>query len=77
MSLAQIVLPMIGIYLLISALTATEIFGPWTRPFLDALPVAAVILFGAAWLARQLFPTKSVAYDTLNVPRKNARMHAG
>ncbi|QIR84445.1 DUF3772 domain-containing protein [Paracoccus sp. AK26] len=75
-SLAQIVLPMIGIYLLISALTATEIFGPWTRPFLDALPVAAVILFGAAWLARQLFPTKSVAYDTLNVPpekRQNAR----
>lgn len=75
-SLGQIVLPMIGIYLLISALTATGIFGPWTRPFLDALPVAAVILFGAAWLARQLFPTKAVAYDTLNVPpqkRQNAR----
>lgn len=66
-SLAQIVLPMIGLYLLISALAATGIFGDWTRPFLDALPVAGVILFGSAWLARQLFPAKSVAYDTLNM----------
>jgi potassium efflux system protein len=75
LSLAQIVLPMIGVYLLISALTATGIFGPWTRPFLDALPVAGVILFGSAWLARQLFPNKAVAYDTLNVPH-NERQKA-
>lgn len=74
-SLAQIALPMIGIYLLISALTATGIFGPWTRPFLDALPAAGVILFGGAWLARQLFPNKAVAYDTLNVPQ-NERQKA-
>lgn len=66
-SLAQIVLPMIGLYLLISALKATGIFGEWTRPFLDALPGAGVILFGSSWLARQVFPAKSVAYDTLNM----------
>ncbi|TBN39522.1 mechanosensitive ion channel family protein [Paracoccus subflavus] len=66
-SLAQIVLPMIGIYLLISALMATNVFGPWTRPFLFALPVAGVILFGSAWLVRQLFPTRAIAYDTLNM----------
>lgn len=66
-SLLQIVLPMVGIYLLISALTATGIFGPWTRPFLEALPGAGVILFGGSWLARQLFPGKSINYDTINM----------
>ena len=66
-SLAQIVLPMIGLYLLISALTASNVFGPWTRPFLFALPVAGVILFGSAWLVRQLFPARAIAYDTLNM----------
>ena len=66
-SLLQIVLPMVGIYLLVNALTATGVFGPWTRPFLEALPGAGVILFGSAWLARQLFPRQSINYDTLNM----------
>ncbi|WP_347138663.1 DUF3772 domain-containing protein [Paracoccus sp. SSK6] len=66
-SLLQIILPMVGIYLLISALTATGVFGPWTRPFLEALPGAGVILFGSAWLARQLFPGQSINYDTINM----------
>ena len=66
-SLLQIVLPMIGIYLLISALTATGVFGPWTRPFLEALPGARVILFGSAWLASQLFPGQAINYDTVNM----------
>lgn len=73
-SLLQIVLPMIGIYLLVSALTATAIFGPWTRPFLEALPGAGVILFGSAWLARQIFPGQSINYDTVNMaPQERQR----
>ncbi|MTD98923.1 DUF3772 domain-containing protein [Paracoccus sp. YIM 132242] len=70
-SLLQIFLPMVGIYLMISALTATGIFGPWTRPFLEALPGAGVILFGSAWLARQLFPGQSINYDTVNMAPKD------
>lgn len=66
-SLLQIALPMAGIYLLINALTELGLFGAWTRPFLFALPVAGVILFGSAWLVRQLFPPKAIAYDTLNM----------
>lgn len=66
-SLLQIVLPMVGLYLLINAFTATGVFGPWTRPFLDALPGAGVILFSSAWLARQLFPRQSLNYDTLTM----------
>lgn len=75
-SLLQIALPMAGIYLMISALTSTGIFGPWTRPFLEALPGAGVIVFGGAWLARQLFPRQAINYDTLDMPpqdRQSAR----
>lgn len=75
-SLGQIAIPMIGLYLAISAVRATGLAGPWTTPFLDALPVAGVILFGGHWLSRQLFPRMAVAYDTLDMeagPRRMAR----
>ena len=75
-SLGQILVPMIGIYLAISAIKATQLPGPWTLPFLDAVPVAAVILFGGGWLGRQLFPHHAIAYDTIQIggsARDNAR----
>lgn len=66
-SLGQIAIPMIGVYLAISALKATGLPGPWTLPILDAVPVAAVILFSGGWLGRQLFPHRAIAYDTLQM----------
>lgn len=66
-SLGQIVIPMLGIFLAINALTATGLPGPWTLPILDAVPVAAMILFGGGWLARQLFPRRAIIYDTLEM----------
>lgn len=75
-SLGQIALPMIGVYLAISAIQATGLAGEWTMPFLDALPLSAVILFAGGWLARQLFPSRAIAYDTLDMedgPRNKAR----
>ncbi len=75
-SLGQIVLPMIGIYLGIRAAKETGLAGEWTLPFLNALPAAGVILFGGGWLARQLFPVRSINYDTLDMeerPRGKAR----
>lgn len=66
-SLGQIAIPMLGVYLAISAIKATGLTGPWTTPFLDALPGSAVILFSGGWLARQLFPRHSIAYDTLEM----------
>lgn len=75
-SLGQIALPMIGIYLAIRAIKATGLAGEWTLPFLDALPAAGVILFSGGWLARQLFPSKPVNYETLDMadgPRAKAR----
>lgn len=73
-SLGQIIIPMMGIFLAISALDATEWFGDWTRPFLRALPAAGVILFSGRWLARQMFPRHAVAYDTLDMPDAKRRI---
>ncbi|WP_304617669.1 DUF3772 domain-containing protein [Paracoccus sp. (in: a-proteobacteria)] len=74
-SLGQIAIPMIGVALLISALKATGLPGPWTTPFLNALPMSAVILFGGIWLARSLFPRKAIAYTSLQMTEE-ARVSA-
>ncbi len=66
-SLGQIAVPMIGVNLAIRAIQATGLPGPWTTPFLDALPVAAVILFGGIWLARAMFPREAIAYTSLQM----------
>ncbi len=66
-SLGQIALPMIGVYLLIRAIKATGLPGPWTTPVLTAVPVAAVMLFGGTWLGRTLFPRQAIAYETLQM----------
>lgn len=66
-SLGQIAIPMVGIFLAISAVKATELPGAWTTPFLNALPVAGVILFSGIWLARALFPRQAIAYTSLHM----------
>ncbi|MCQ0970402.1 mechanosensitive ion channel [Paracoccus sp. TK19116] len=75
-SLGQIIIPMLGVLLAVSALTATGWFREWTRPLLIALPPAGVILFGGFWLARQIFPARAIAYASLDIPdaeRRTAR----
>ncbi|TJZ82385.1 DUF3772 domain-containing protein [Paracoccus hibiscisoli] len=75
-SLGQIAIPMAGVYLGISAIQATGLPGPWTTPILNALPVAAVILFGGIWMARALFPRTAIAYTSLQMS-EGARVSAG
>lgn len=64
-SLAQIALPVVGLYLLVSAVNVSGLPGEWTAPIWDAVPVAGLIFFSGLWISRQLFPNKAVAYDTL------------
>lgn len=66
-SLGQIAIPMLGVYLGISAIQATGLPGPWTTPFLNALPMAAVILFGGIWLSRALLPRTAINYTSLQM----------
>ena len=75
-SLGQIAIPLAGVYLGINALRATGLPGAWTTPFLSALPLAAMILFGGIWLARALFPRKAIAYTSLQMSEA-ARVSAG
>ncbi|MFN3275526.1 MAG: DUF3772 domain-containing protein [Paracoccus sp. (in: a-proteobacteria)] len=75
-SLGQIVIPMVGVYLAIGALQATNLPGAWTTPFLNALPMSAVILFSGIWLARAMFPRKAIAYTSLQMSEE-ARVSAG
>ncbi|RJL06109.1 mechanosensitive ion channel family protein [Paracoccus aestuarii] len=75
-SLGQIAVPMAGIYLAISAIQATGLPGPWATPFLNALPVAAVIIFGGHWMATALFPRKAIAYTSLQMTEAS-RVSAG
>ncbi|TJZ93707.1 mechanosensitive ion channel family protein [Paracoccus gahaiensis] len=75
-SLGQIAIPLAGVYLGISAIRATGLAGEWTTPFLSALPLAAMILFGGIWLARALFPRKAIAYTSLQMSEA-ARVSAG
>lgn len=72
-SLGQIALPMVGIYLAISAVQASGLTGPWTTPLLNALPRAFLILYSFTWLGRQLFPKQAITYDTLVMekPQRN------
>lgn len=67
-SLGQIIIPMIGVYLAVSGLRATGFFGEWSAPFLDAIPAAGVFLFGGLWLTRIMFPRTAIAYQTLTMP---------
>ncbi|WP_265500732.1 DUF3772 domain-containing protein [Paracoccus beibuensis] len=75
-SLGQIVIPMIGVYLAIRAIKATGLPGPWTTPLLSTLPGAAVILFGGIWMARALFPRQAIAYTSLQMT-ESSRVSAG
>ncbi|MDO5631559.1 MAG: DUF3772 domain-containing protein [Paracoccus sp. (in: a-proteobacteria)] len=69
-SLGQIAIPLIGIVLGIAALNATGIFGDYTTPILQSVPMAGMILFGGRWIVRQAFSHTPIAYATLTLPDK-------
>ncbi|MEP1586783.1 MAG: DUF3772 domain-containing protein [Tateyamaria sp.] len=69
-SLGQILLPMLGLWALIRAIGATEMFGPRGQLLLDALePVGLVLLF-SLWLAGRFFPKGNIVRSPLPLPSK-------
>ena len=77
-SLGQIFLPLIGVYLLVEALRLTGMVGLRGNTLLEPLPRAGLAIFVARWLAVQMFP-KGVAPDALlkltPERRKEGRFH--
>lgn len=57
-SLTQVALPLVGIYVLTAALLATGLFGHSGTQFVEALPIWGAIILGARWLAGRLFPAR-------------------
>ena len=74
-SLGQILIPMVGVYLLVTGLDKAGFFGPWTRPLMIAVPLGALSFWSGRWLVRVLFSARPVAYATLTVPA-HARAYA-
>ena len=61
LSLGQVILPVAGMMLLVSALTYTGLAGLKGGPILDSLPRAAFVFFAARWLGLQLFAPSTSA----------------
>ncbi|SFB74764.1 DUF3772 domain-containing protein [Tropicimonas isoalkanivorans] len=67
LSLAQFILPSIGITALSLALRLTGFFGPGGEGLLDALAIAGMAFFLTRWIARQSFPKQDNWPANLNL----------
>lgn len=71
-SLGQIAIPMMGVFLAAATLVATDLFEDWGMPLLRSVPAAGLSFFGGLWLARRLFPEDGVA-GQLPLPMNEAQ----
>jgi len=71
-SLAQIVLPLAGVYLFARALDATGLIGTWGRPLLIALPASGAAFFAGRWVARQMFLPANAHMSPLMIPQADS-----
>lgn len=60
-SLGQVILPVIGIVLLVTAASYTELIGPRGRLLLEALPMIGFVVLAARWLGQQVFARDEAA----------------
>ncbi len=79
-SLGQVLLPLIGVYLLVEALRLTGMIGLTGNVLLKVLPVAGLSVFAARWLGLQVFPKGATTDSVFRIPperRAEGRFHAG
>lgn len=67
-SLGQILLPMLGLFALVRALGATQIYGPRGQLLLDILEPMGLSLFFSLWLASRFFPRSDALHPPLDLP---------
>ncbi|WP_299686396.1 DUF3772 domain-containing protein [uncultured Tateyamaria sp.] len=78
-SLGQIVLPMLGLFALLRALGATDLFGPRAEVLLSAMEPMGFTIFFALWLASRIFPRDEALPTPLTLPperRTEGRIYA-
>lgn len=61
LSLTQIAVPMAGLWALVAGINATGLVGFRGGMLLAAVPVMGILVFGALWLGRTLFPADPTA----------------
>jgi small-conductance mechanosensitive channel len=78
-SIGQILLPVLGLWLLTIAAQLTGLLGPRGEVFVQALPEAGFMFFAARWLGGQIFPRGDDAdapVPTTPAVRAEGRLHA-
>ncbi|MCV2869122.1 DUF3772 domain-containing protein [Defluviimonas sp. WL0002] len=75
LSLGQVVVPVIGVFLLVLAVKATGMTGLRSGELISALPDAAAALFFASWLGASVFSGGTTAPIVVDRPSE-ARFHA-
>ncbi|MCR8826618.1 DUF3772 domain-containing protein [Pseudosulfitobacter koreensis] len=66
-SLGQIIFPLMGIYALIQALGATQLYGPRGELMLNVLPAIGISIFFARWIGSRMFPAAHEVYSPLGL----------
>lgn len=73
LSLGQIVVPMVGVYALVSAVRTTGLFGDQSDAVLKILPFASFAVLLARWLGGQVFAKGDGRAALLTLPRENRK----
>ncbi|MEM8654168.1 MAG: DUF3772 domain-containing protein [Pseudomonadota bacterium] len=68
-SLGQIILPMMGLFAIVRAIRASQMYGPRGGVLLDSLESAGLVLFFSLWLASRLFPRDDALSAPMAVPQ--------
>ena len=66
-SLGQIVLPLLGVYALIRALGATQLYGPRGELILNVLPAMGICVFVSRWIGSRMFPADEAVNSPLGL----------
>ncbi|UOA27203.1 DUF3772 domain-containing protein [Pseudosulfitobacter sp. DSM 107133] len=70
-SLGQIFFPLLGVYALILALGATQLYGPRGELILRLLPAVGICIFFARWIGSRMFPASEAVNSPLGLPEIN------
>lgn len=70
-SLGQIFFPLLGVYALILALGATQLYGPRGELILNMLPAVGICIFFARWIGSRMFPAAEAVNSPLGLGEAN------
>lgn len=67
LSTLRVILPVAGLYALVTALRLTGFVGPSSRELLVLLPIMGTYMFSGLWLAASTFPERDLVFNPLQL----------